>query len=72
MGVSNNFTCAIQCLWGSVVGLLCVGEGTCLETGDLDGELEGRVGGDLLARFGRNEDCADHVVVGGNLTHDCL
>lgn len=72
MGVADDFT-ALKRLWGSVVGVVRVGERSGLQVGDLDGEVHLRVLLDaLFVVLGAGEDRRDHVTDTRNISHDYL
>jgi len=70
MGVANDVA-SLKRLWGSVVGVVRVGERTGLQVGDLHGEVNLLVFLDaLFVVLGAGEDRRNHVTNGRNISHD--
>ena len=72
VGVADDLA-ALELLRGGVVGVIGVGEGSGYEVCHLDFDIEGRVGRDCVTALCRERDYGgDHVLVGGDISHDCL
>ena len=72
VGVADDLT-TLKLLGSRVVGVIGVGEGSSNEVGHLNFDIEGRVGRDGITALCRECDYGgDHVVFGGDISHDCL
>ena len=68
MGVAD-YNAPFERLWSCVVGVLRVGEGAGGQVGNLHGNVERRVGRDVLAGRGRDDDARHHVLLRRDVAH---
>jgi hypothetical protein len=70
MGMADHFA-TLKCLWGSVVGVVRVGERSSLQVVDLHREVNLLVFGySLLAVLGISENRRDHLADSWDISHD--
>lgn len=70
--VANDLTIPVEVLGSRVIGACSVREGAELHVGNVDLDLEGLEGREIVAVLGVKNDCRNHPIEGRDLAHRCL